>query len=143
MTTSRPTIEDFVAAVESLIGVRVAHRGRGRGGVDCVGVPIVALRDLGIETEEPSSYGVIPDADLLAGYLRKCCARVPFEERALGDLLQVKVGKQGRHLAVITRVKSATQTEVVAAVAERKKVIRTIRDQSQTVAVWRLNEWQA
>ena len=141
-TMLSPTLEDFVEAVESLVGTRIAHRGRTRGGVDCVGVPIVALRSIGIEAEEPDTYGVIPDAELLSAYLRKCCYRVPFEERERGDLLQVKVGKQGRHLAVVTEVTSDTQSVVVAASPGRKKVIRTIRDLSQTVAVWRLNAWQ-
>tara|TARA_R110000822_G_scaffold137399_9_gene274903 strand:- start:425 stop:853 length:429 start_codon:yes stop_codon:yes gene_type:complete len=141
MITS-PTVDDFVVAVESLIGTRIVHRGRSRNGIDCVGVPIVALRSLGLDAEEPKSYGVIPDADLLTGYLRKCCRLVAFEDRRAGDLLQVRVGNQGRHLAVITGVESDTQSVVVAVVAKRKKVIRTVRDLSQTVAVWRLNQWQ-
>jgi hypothetical protein len=138
----RATLEDFVLAVEGLIGTRITHRGRSASGIDCVGVPLVAMRAVGIDAEEPAEYGVIPSATLLAGYLKKCCTLVMFEDRQRGDILQVRIGNQGRHCAVITKVRSATQSEVVAAVAARKKVIRTVRDLSQTVAVWRLKEWQ-
>jgi hypothetical protein len=132
----------FVDRVLELVDTRVAHRGRSRHAVDCVGLVIVALSELGIDVDEQATtYGKIPDADLLSGCLARYAFPVGYDDRMPGDLLQLWHGERARHLAVLTSRRGESNVVVVADPAA-KRVLLTQRSRERVACVWRLR-WQA
>jgi cell wall-associated NlpC family hydrolase len=70
---------EVVAAARELVGVRFQHQGRTQFGVDCVGVPIVVGKRLGIlpRTMRLPNYGRMPSPALLEhveSYMIPCAA---------------------------------------------------------------------
>lgn len=61
------TADDIITAARAWIGTRWQHQGRTRGaGVDCVGLIVGALGDVGITVEDRAGYGRVPDGSLIA-----------------------------------------------------------------------------
>jgi hypothetical protein len=109
--------EQFLAAVKSLCGTPVVHRGRvagPRGGVDCVGVPLVALALCGATVDMHADiYGMVPDSDQLEAGLARYCDRLDVAVAGPGDLLQVYHGRKPRHVMVWTGRTQAGQAMAV------------------------------
>jgi cell wall-associated NlpC family hydrolase len=127
---------DFIAAVESLAGTPVVHRGRvagPRGGVDCVGVVLVALAMCGVNLLEVEPYGLVPDADQLTAALSRYCDRVEVRDARPGDVLQVAVGARPRHVQVLV-----DSRHVVHAWAKGRIVRRVRWEPRETIQAWRL-----
>ncbi len=117
----------FIATVESYIGTPVVHRGRlPHCGLDCVGIPICACRELGFAIEEPPHYGKFPTEDQLAAGLEVYCDQRPPESRVPGDLLQVYAGRQARHVVVFTGLNPFGQHLIVHAWGKNSMVQRAI-----------------
>lgn len=51
----------FIAAARSLMGAPFKHKGRDASGVDCVGLCVYALKQLGIECDDLANYSPDPD----------------------------------------------------------------------------------
>ncbi|MFY9342229.1 MAG: hypothetical protein WAT39_07060 [Planctomycetota bacterium] len=131
------TRAQFVAAVESLLGTPVRHKGRVAGrGVDCVGVPLVALALLGIVVPEPESYSRLPGEDQLAAGLARYCDPIGLDVAQPGDLLQVFVGSQARHVHVVTGKNECGQLLTVHAWGRGDRVQRAIPERIR--AAWRV-----
>lgn len=95
------TPDEFVDQCRSYDGVSFWHCGRSVNGVDCIGLPICAARDLGVHLYDPERYAPHVDAAaLVAGLLRECHA-VPVDERRIGDLLLFKARGNPQHVAVL------------------------------------------
>jgi len=78
----------IVQAVRSYIGTPYRHQGRVPGkGLDCVGVAICALREVGIVVDEPDHYRMDPDSDVLIDCIRQVADPIPARDRQAGDLL--------------------------------------------------------
>lgn len=94
---------DFVNAVESYLGTPYHHQGRLPGtGIDCVGVPIVALQSGGIDVPEGRiEYDRVPRE--LESNLDRVLDRVPWDERRVGDLVLFwySTRRRGQHVGVI------------------------------------------
>lgn len=56
------TVDDFLNSARDLIGVRFHHQGRTTGGLDCVGLVILAAKNAGIQTTAGAitGYGKTP-----------------------------------------------------------------------------------
>lgn len=96
-------VSDFLTEVRALVGTPYGHRGRlpgAEGRMDCVGVPIVALRRCGIDVPEPPPYGEVMPAGLIEG-LQLYCDEVPRELAQLGDIVVMLWGDQPCHVGVL------------------------------------------
>lgn len=51
----------FIAAARSLLGVPFKHKGRTAAGVDCVGLCVYALKQIGHDCEDLADYSMSPD----------------------------------------------------------------------------------
>ena len=97
------TPEDFIAQLRTYLGVPFWHCGRNRNGVDCVGLPICALRDLGYPLADvPAQYSVHVDPDVLCGWIERYCVRVDLVDAQAGDLLLFTSRRNPQHVAVLT-----------------------------------------
>lgn len=94
--------EDFATAIESFIGVPVRHQGRSREGVDCAGLPLVALRELGIYIQDTTAYGMWPAESKLTEAMSRYSVEDKAKEMRRGSILQVFKGRGARHLAVVS-----------------------------------------
>lgn len=131
----------FVAAVRALCGVPVRHRGRyPQYGLDCVGVPIAALAACGVAVDEVASYGLLPSEDILASGLSRYCREVAVSDRRVGDLLQVRMGRQARHVAVLTGHSELGAELIVHAMGKLHMVKETVLVPQDVVRVWRIKE---
>lgn len=68
--------EAFVAAARSYIGVPWKHQGRSRAGLDCIGLIILAGRDIGIAVPLVANYGPIQAYWQMKPYLADFCQRI-------------------------------------------------------------------
>ena len=90
--------ETVVARARGCIGIRFRAQGRGREGLDCVGLVAVALGLEQVRADYALRSGA---AEALATALRAAGLR-PVEERAPGDVLVMRVGPGQLHLAIWT-----------------------------------------
>ena len=109
----------FVATVRSYVRTPFAHGGRKPGvALDCVGVPIAALRACGIDVLEPEPYGRVPSGvQLLAGLAGYCGEMGPSEPRAVGDIVALLLGREARHVGVLVGETASGEPAIVHAMA--------------------------
>lgn len=82
-------------------GVPYMHKGRSRTGLDCIGLVIIVLRDLGLlRVDEEPDYGCPPDADMLRATLTKYL--VPGDPDEVGAVLLFRFVKEPQHVAIRT-----------------------------------------
>ena len=56
-----PNSDDFIATARSYLGVKWRHQGRNRMGVDCVGLVLCSLSELGVPAPDMQGYRRTPD----------------------------------------------------------------------------------
>lgn len=88
------------------LGVRWRHQGRARRtGLDCLGLVVVALEDLGYEVEDNTTYRRRPDDELLLAIVQRQLDEVPVEDMQSGDILLMHFQDRQRspyHFAIVT-----------------------------------------
>jgi len=65
----QPSKQDYVNSARNWLGVRWVHQGRSRNGLDCVGLILVAARDLGLEIPDMPGYRRTPDPQKFIGHI--------------------------------------------------------------------------
>ena len=88
------------------LGVRWRHQGRSRrSGLDCLGLLVVALEDLGFQVEDNTEYRRRPDDRKLLRLVRQQLDEVPLEELRSGDILLLHFkdrDKSPYHFSIVT-----------------------------------------
>lgn len=99
-------------AARRYVGTPFHWSGRDEHGVDCAGLLLASLRDLGWTDWAPSNYGRHIQPDALTAALNRFCDRVDTNcpvtlyntegavMAAAGDILLFAVGGQPQHLAI-------------------------------------------
>lgn len=81
-------MSDVVDTALKYLGVRWTHQGRSRTrGLDCLGLVIVTMQDLGLEPEDCTTYRRLPDDKKLLSMVDAQMDKVPIEDMAPGDVL--------------------------------------------------------
>ena len=96
------TAAQVVSEARTWIGVPFVHQGRSRSGVDCIGLPIMVLRSLGVpEFEPPRDYPRAPNDDTLLKhhFLRFC---TPLPDAVPGCAIALKAQRTFMHVAIYT-----------------------------------------
>lgn len=95
------TPSEVIAEARKWVGVKFRHQGRNRGGIDCVGLPIVVACDLGLLPRkfEVQNYGRLPSAELIER-LMVHCVRLP--KAIPGSLVAIAWTKTAAHVALCT-----------------------------------------
>lgn len=93
---------ELVKHTRTFANVKFLHRGRTRKGVDCGGLIIASLKELGYETPEMVPYGREPKDDSLRQYLIKNVGE-PLDKAQIkvGDVALIKFTKEPHHVALI------------------------------------------
>lgn len=98
---------ELIQAARSYVGVPFRHRGRDRNGIDCGGLIIAALRDLGYDPPDMTIYGREPGKDGLKDYLDHAIgrgARVGMRYAMPGDVALIAfTADVPQHVAIVAR----------------------------------------
>lgn len=95
------TPQDIVFEARKLVGTPYQHQGRLAGvGVDCIGVPILVARELGLGDFNDLEYGREPDGSLLPKIKGVC---QPIEIQS-GVLLIFKISSVAQHCGILSEI---------------------------------------
>lgn len=99
------------------LGVPFRHRGRNRAGLDCAGLIVCTLRDLGLMPANyiEHRYARTPHQGLVEDTLEQCCSRIDHHQS--GDILLLSFLHNPCHVAFYT------EGAIIHAYEERGKVI--------------------
>ena len=95
------TPREVIEAARTHVGVPFRHQGRDARGMDCVGLPIVIGRELGLVLSnfDISNYGRLPTGDLIVR-LRTYCRQIPAP--VPGCAVVIAWTKTAAHVAIYT-----------------------------------------
>lgn len=89
-----------VSTARSYLGTPFHHQGRLKGvGVDCVGLIVCVLRDLGREVNDSFDYNGHPDSAFLREKLREHFNEIAPDAAREGDIFLFRIGRNPQHLA--------------------------------------------
>ncbi|MDB2414178.1 C40 family peptidase [Rickettsiales bacterium] len=111
------TSEQIVAQARTWLGTHYHHQGRlkkstrGPGGVDCIGLIMGLIDELGIQDGEGNSlvaadetnYSMYPEQGRLVKSIQQHLREVPIEKMAVGDILLFKTFKDPQHVGLLTQ----------------------------------------
>lgn len=95
---------EVTASFRSWVGVPWVHQGRTRHGIDCAGLVVVTLRDLGLlpgKFEDPTAYGREPQARMTA-LVDRWCRKTAVPREGTLILLRWSRDQEPSHLAYCT-----------------------------------------
>jgi cell wall-associated NlpC family hydrolase len=112
--------EQIAAQARTWLGTHYHHQGRlkkserGKGGVDCIGLIIGLIDELGIQDGEGNSlvaadetnYSMYPEQGRLIRSIQKHLREVPIEKMAVGDVLLFKTFRDPQHVGLLTQYPS-------------------------------------
>ncbi len=88
-----------VAAARRLCGVRWQHQGRTLNGLDCAGLVIYVMHELGLSDFDTTDYGRLPHGGRMRALLDEHCTRVA--QMQLGIVALMRFDAEPQHLAII------------------------------------------
>lgn len=92
------TPDQVVQAAMALVNTPYQHQGRKPGiGVDCIGVPVIVAKNLGLGDFDQTNYNKRPDGTLL-NKIGKVCHRIRLQK---GALVVFRISQQAQHCAII------------------------------------------
>lgn len=139
---------DRLAVARSFLGVPFLHQGRNpEVGVDCVGLGVLYLRELGIDVRDRTAYDRNPDGTLRAELTRVMGAPIAegpgcWEHARPGDVLSIRFANLSRvperHVAIASELYG--QPAMIHADSSQKRVVEHPMDarwQRRVIGVWR------
>jgi len=95
---------NLVDAARAYLGVPFRHQGRNKLGLDCVGLVVVALADIGIVVEDEIGYSLNPHKGRLESGINRnsFLKEVPVDQIAAGDVLLIAYKHVPQHVAIKT-----------------------------------------
>lgn len=126
---------ELCEAARRWLGVPFRHQGRDRRGVDCVGLIIVACRELGLPAGSVKlrDYGRLPCNGLLELQLAEHALAAPAPEP--GTILLMRFGRWPQHVALCTGSTLVHSYEAVGKVVEHGY---SGKWPGRTVSAWRV-----
>lgn len=122
-----PTRSNFIDALRAYVGTPFRHQGRNpKFGIDCLGLIVCGLRDIGIEVKDNLNYGRRPVFKEMEAGLLEHSVIISMYDALPGDVLWIKWLRDPYpyHLAVVTKT-SATNfpTNIIHADGEGPKCV--------------------
>jgi len=93
-----PSNQDFVDAARGWLGVPWLHQGRNRAGVDCVGLLLVCLEEIGLPAEDLQGYRRSPQPVRFVQHIRS--QTEPCTETVPGAIGIFRGGTQPCHVGI-------------------------------------------
>lgn len=97
-----PRAEDIIGAAMHYIGVPFHHQGRNRKhGLDCIGLIVVVLDDLGITVKDTTTYRNPPDQRQFLQSVKTQAKEKSIADRRPSDLLLIAPRRLIHHAAIM------------------------------------------
>lgn len=110
----------LVNAARACIGTPFYHQGRVAGiGLDCIGLVIQAVKQIGIEVEDQQDYGREPEGEKLHAALT-AHGFEPVDDMAAGDVLLFRFNGEPQHVGL-----AVSEHSMVHAYAPIGRVVET------------------
>lgn len=100
-----PSSDDLIAVARSYLGVKWRHQGRNRMGVDCVGLVLCSLAELGIPAPDMKGYRRTPDP-IFVEHIRN--NSLPADAPIPGTLGIFRDGTQPCHVGIFATMHGQT-----------------------------------
>jgi cell wall-associated NlpC family hydrolase len=127
------TRADLVQAARGYLGVPWKHLGRTRAGVDCIGLIMLAARDIGMDIADTEAYQRAPQGQRLLAGLLLYGSRVRQAEP--GDVLVLRMGVYAGHVGIATMHSVYRVPGILHAYAPRRHVVEQPMDAEMTAAL--------
>ena len=93
----------IVEAARKYLGVKFRHQGRSRAtGVDCAGLVICTLRDIGMTPADSTDYNMTPDPVQMLSVIVQNAVEIPVADMMPGDVLWMRFATEPQHVAIVT-----------------------------------------
>ena len=143
MSRSEPSLthaESLCRIARSWIGVRFRAQGRGRCGVDCIGLVGAIWREMGVQVRLPADYHLrrTPRSRIEAGLIDHGFCEVSLVQADLGDLLLAEPAPGQTHIALLIGA-----TLIEANLRAGRVVERRHTRADHWVSAWRYREWSS
>ena len=122
---------EIVHEARNWLGAPWKHAGRGPGGLDCAGLPIIVAQQLGIADYDFTHYDRRPDGSFLRRFMDGGCTRQILSEVQEGDILIFAESGVQCHCGI--RTTKYGQPAVIHAHALRRMVIEETLEQAVSV----------
>lgn len=148
LTSSRPDHPDeirkeIIRLARSYIGTPWKHKGRSKAGIDCIGVPYVVGKELGLHTYDDSlDYGrVARNYDFMRAMAPLGVRVKDLNAVKDGDILVIRIPIFPQHVAIASHI-GDWQTIIHASVDARKVVEEHLTDdiKRKVIAAFRYKE---
>lgn len=118
------TRADIVAEAMKWKDVRWRHEGRNKSGIDCVGLPVVVARALGISDYDFHGYAREPSDLQLLKHFRSVMREKLIIEVQPGDVIAFRDNRYPFHVGIIGE--KYDSLSVIHAYAARRKVVEEL-----------------
>ena len=112
--------QDIIVQARTWLGTKYHHQGRlkksasGAGGVDCIGLIVGVIDELGIQGKngkplaqaDEFNYSMYPERGRLIASIAKHLQEVPREKMAVSDVLLFKTFNDPQHVGLLTEYPS-------------------------------------
>lgn len=92
---------DLQTAARKYLDVKFHHQGRQPWALDCLGLCVVAARDIGREFDDAKGYSKTPDGVTLKSEMDRQLTRVNRKPQP-NDILLMRFQKNPQHVAIVT-----------------------------------------
>ena len=116
----------FVAVARGYVGVPWRHLGRSRTGVDCIGLVLLAAREVSVVLPDPAPYAREPQGTRLLEGILGHAPRVA--EASPGDVLLFRLGLYGGHVGIASVHPAWGVPACLHAYAPRRQVVEQPMD---------------
>jgi len=89
------------------VGTPYRHQGRDKSGCDCIAIPLLIAREIGLDVADFKGYGRLPVSDMLVERCRQHLVEIGRDKFAPGDILLMTWGRdrsRPHHFAVVSRM---------------------------------------
>lgn len=135
-------VDDFITELRKYLGVKFLDMGRTEAGLDCVGLPIVAAKNLGFYFYDVKVYSKRPDQKLIIKSIEEAgLYQVRRNEIDKGDLLLMSYEGNVQHIAIVSEKKDGL-IYIIHAVTGREVIEHRLDDNwlSKVVMCYRFNK---
>lgn len=98
------TTDDLIESARKYLGVKFKHQGRTSSGLDCAGLLIVSLKDLGVNPVDRTDYSIEPNPPQMLEVIESNCYEIPKNNLKPGDVIWLKFLHDPQHLGLVTDV---------------------------------------
>lgn len=112
----------IVESARKYLGVPFRHQGRNILGLDCAGLVVIALLDIGVQVKDVYGYSVNPHKGRLETAILEnpAISEIAITDAIEGDILLIKFHTEPQHVAIKTDIGIIHSTSLIGKVVEHR-----------------------